>query len=367
MARPERFELPAFWFVARRSIQLSYGRIGEAHSRGPPRGRQGRIHPPKPPQPSLLALTGRNMRFGMEPSPLPVPFSPPLLTLAVAERLIVAQDRGEPRITLSLDLGKSTAIVEPGSEDWSCSLGRFPYPFGLKERTVYAWTGSAFEAVSRYEGALYKLVPTDWGPPTFEIDGIKMLPTAKISPFEDAEDKVAMIRPRGKRVLDCCGGLGYFAHWCLIEGAAEVHSFEKSDAVLWLRGINPWSPRGDSRLKLKLGDISKIITDLPAAGFDAVLHDPPRFGTAGELYSQVFYDELARVLVPGGMLFHYTGTPNKLTSGRDVQREVRRRLQKSGFEAQAEGDGVLARRMAQGAVVRAAAATRSLRSRRAPR
>ena len=27
MARPERFELPAFWFVARRSIQLSYGRI----------------------------------------------------------------------------------------------------------------------------------------------------------------------------------------------------------------------------------------------------------------------------------------------------------------------------------------------------
>ncbi len=27
MARPERVELPTFWFVARRSIQLSYGRI----------------------------------------------------------------------------------------------------------------------------------------------------------------------------------------------------------------------------------------------------------------------------------------------------------------------------------------------------
>jgi hypothetical protein len=26
VARPERVELPTFWFVARRSIQLSYGR-----------------------------------------------------------------------------------------------------------------------------------------------------------------------------------------------------------------------------------------------------------------------------------------------------------------------------------------------------
>ena len=27
MVRPERFELPTYWFVASRSIQLSYGRI----------------------------------------------------------------------------------------------------------------------------------------------------------------------------------------------------------------------------------------------------------------------------------------------------------------------------------------------------
>jgi hypothetical protein len=27
MVRPERFELPTYWFVASRSIQLSYGRM----------------------------------------------------------------------------------------------------------------------------------------------------------------------------------------------------------------------------------------------------------------------------------------------------------------------------------------------------
>ena len=29
MARPERFELPTTWFVARYSIQLSYGRVAQ--------------------------------------------------------------------------------------------------------------------------------------------------------------------------------------------------------------------------------------------------------------------------------------------------------------------------------------------------
>jgi hypothetical protein len=32
LVRPERFELPASWFVARRSIQLSYGRKEDTDS-----------------------------------------------------------------------------------------------------------------------------------------------------------------------------------------------------------------------------------------------------------------------------------------------------------------------------------------------
>ena len=88
--------------------------------------------------------------------------------------------------------------------------------------------------------------------------------------------------------------------------------------------------------------MSKEISSLPAASFDAILHDPPRFGIAGELYSQVFYDELARVIRRKGKLFHYTGSPNKLTSGRDVPNEVASRLRRAGFSTELNGDGVLA-------------------------
>ena len=76
------------------------------------------------------------------------------------------------------------------------------------------------------------------------------------------------------------------------------------------------------------------VAQLPDQSVDAVLHDPPRFGTAGELYSQAFYDHLARVLKRRGRLFHYTGTPNKLTTGRDVPNEVAKRLRQAGFDAE---------------------------------
>ncbi|MEO6800441.1 MAG: MnmC family methyltransferase, partial [Rhodanobacter sp.] len=124
---------------------------------------------------------------------------------------------------------------------------------------------------------------------------------------------------------------------------------EKSADVLWLRTLNPWSPDADApasagRLQLEQADVSRAITQVGDASMDALLHDPPRFGIAGELYSQEFYDQLARVLRQGGRLFHYTGSPNKLTSGRDVPREVAKRLDKAGFKAQLALDGVLATR-----------------------
>jgi predicted methyltransferase len=266
----------------------------------------------------------------------------PLLTLQVHETLRAAARAGQVSTECSLDLGRSMTTIDTGVEDWGWRGRRFPYLDVCKDRTVYHWSGSAFEPVARFSGSLIKLVPTEWGPPTFEIDGIKMLPTAQVSPWEDAKAKVALVRPRGKRILDTCGGLGYFAAWCLEAGATRIDSYEKNPDVIWLRGLNPWSPQAGGALSLMQGDIAVEIEGIANASVDAILHDPPRFGTAGELYSATFYAGLARVLRRKGRLFHYTGTPNKLTSGRDVPREVARRLREAGFATEFSGDGILA-------------------------
>jgi predicted methyltransferase len=272
----------------------------------------------------------------------------PLLTLAVHEALLAARGAGKNTLECSLDLDRSMTTVTLRADAWLWGERRFPYLAGCKPRTIYHWAETGFEPVARYTGSLVKLVPTEWGAPTFEIDGIKMLPTAQLSPYADAARKVSLIAPRGKRILDTCGGLGYFAAWCLRGQAAHVYSYERNPDVLWLRSLNPWSPDNRWRpqtgaaLTMTLGDVAEQIAGMPGESLDAILHDPPRFGIAGELYSQRFYDQLARVLKRRGKLFHYTGSPNRLGSGRDVPREVATRLRHAGFATECHGDGLLA-------------------------
>jgi predicted methyltransferase len=266
----------------------------------------------------------------------------PLLTKQLHDTLLAAARAGGGTLECSLDLERTRVAVRVDADGWTFEGRRFPYLQRCKDHTIYHWTADGFEPIARFATSLVKLVPTQWGPPTFEIDGIKMLPTARTSPYADAELKVALLEPAGKRILDTCAGLGYFAAWCL-EGCAEhVTSYEKNPDVLWLRSLNPWSPGASPRLTLAHGDVLSEIAALPSDSFDGALHDPPRFGIAGELYSGAFYGELARVLRRGATLFHYTGAPNKLTSGRDVANEVSQRLRSRGFATQPSGDGVLA-------------------------
>ena len=180
----------------------------------------------------------------------------PLLTAAVLEQMRAAVRDRSGTVECSLDLSRSMSTVEVADSGWTWNGERYPYPDVCKERTIYHWCGTNFEPVARYSAQLTKLVPTDWGPPTFEIDGIKMLPTLRVSPYADAERKVGLIQPRGKVILDTCGGLGYFAAWCLQGRAAQILSYEKNPDVLWLRSLNPWSPAAEPRLVLALRDVA---------------------------------------------------------------------------------------------------------------
>jgi predicted methyltransferase len=277
----------------------------------------------------------------------------PLLTLPVQTALLAARAAGNGSLRCSLDLAKSEATISLHEEGWRWSERLFPYPQGLRDRTVYHWEAGDFQPVARFTTSLIKLVPTQWGPPTFEIDGIKMLPTAHVSPMADAQRKVRLVEPAGKRILDTCGGLGYFAACACSAEASQVLSFEVNPDVIWLRSLNPWSPdhrwveRADESLTLVCADVCERLQALASQSFDAVLHDPPRFGIAGELYSQEFYHQLARVMRRRGRLFHYTGSPNKLSSGRDVPREVAARLKRAGLRVELVGDGVLAQKPAR--------------------
>jgi hypothetical protein len=70
---------------------------------------------------------------------------------------------------------------------------------------------------------------------------------------------------------------------------------------------------------------------MPAASFDSVIHDPPRFSLAGELYSEEFYREIFRVLRRDGRLFHYTGNPHVVKKGSSFVDGVIHRLKAAGF------------------------------------
>jgi predicted methyltransferase len=110
----------------------------------------------------------------------------PLLTAPTLELLLAARQEGLIACQCSLDLQRSTTEVALHADRWRWQESQYPYPADLKDRTIYFWDGEGFKAASRYGAALIKLVPTEWGAPTFEIDGIKMLPTSKLSPYTHA-------------------------------------------------------------------------------------------------------------------------------------------------------------------------------------
>ncbi|MEM4598658.1 MAG: RsmD family RNA methyltransferase [Candidatus Diapherotrites archaeon] len=179
---------------------------------------------------------------------------------------------------------------------------------------------------------VYKLVQTsDW--PALMIDGILMHRIKNTSPKKDAEEKIALLKIRGGNVLDICTGLGYTAITAS-RYADSVVTIEKDVEVIKIAKENRASQKLFSSEKIKLieGDAAEIVKSFPDECFDYIIHDPPTFSRAGELYSGAFYKELFRILRKQGRMLHYTGAPSERYRNKSLRKGIVERLRAAGFK-----------------------------------
>jgi predicted methyltransferase len=192
----------------------------------------------------------------------------------------------------------------------------------------------------------YSLMPTA-GAPTMLMSGVPMHRIKGTTPDQDTAAKIRTLTPIAGRVLDTATGLGYTAI-AAARHADAVTTIELDPTALEVARLNPWSQAlfTDPKIEQLIGDSSEVIATFGDEMFTAIIHDPPRFGLQGDLYSATFYRDAHRVLQPGGRLFHYIGDPES-RSGASVTRGVVERLKAAGFrrvERRPEAFGVLARK-----------------------
>jgi len=174
----------------------------------------------------------------------------------------------------------------------------------------------------------YKLVPTsDW--PTISISSVPMHRLS--SPEKDTKNKINLLKPYGY-VLDTCMGPGYTAILAA-KTARKVITFEKDENIRDLAQINPLSGElfSAKNIEIRIEDVALGIREFENDCFDCIIHDPPTFKLAGELFSQDFYQQLIRVLKPGRRLFHYTPL-YKVKQGFNFPAQLEKRLKKAGFK-----------------------------------
>lgn len=255
---------------------------------------------------------------------------------ATARQVLAALEGGGESVAISVDLNLSRATFALGGDalvlDDKNRLDRGELrQIAARENRVFLLQGGELEVLEVRDGGYCKLVPTGRAP-LLEISGVKMHISKGVDPFESAGEMAVQVVKRGDRILDTCSGLGYAAIAALRLGARAVVSVERSRTVMALREKNPWS-QGlfGAGIELVHADIGDYIRELPAESFDAIIHDPPRFSLAGELYGERFYRELHRVLKRRGALFHYTGNPHRVKRGIGFVDQAAQRLRAAGF------------------------------------
>lgn len=239
---------------------------------------------------------------------------------------------------ISPDLGLSTVQVGVSPEGVRFPTGdELDWPsieeIVRSETKCFHLQGSTLTEIrvfSEVTGRVCSLYPTG-GAPTMVIAGFPMHRIKGTDPHQDTLQKVRAAAPIVGHVLDTATGLGYTA----IEAAhtaSQITTIELDPASLEIASLNPWSQAlfNNPKITQLLGNSFDLIQTFPDAHFTRIIHDPPTFSLAGELYSGEFYRHCYRALTRGGRLFHYIGNL-KSGEGSQVSRGVVKRLKESGF------------------------------------
>ncbi len=252
--------------------------------------------------------------------------------------ILRARQAGESSAGTSLDLGLTTCEI-------SLEVERVVFPNGQwltwesleeisrSESVCFVVEENEADKIQRFSEFLnrfYSLMPTERAP-TLLVSGIPMHRIKGLDPHQDTLTKIRAIAPISGRVLDTCTGLGYTAIEAA-KSAEQVVTIELDPTVLEVARLNPWSRWlfEDPRIEQIVGDSFEEIQGFEDETFSRIIHDPPMFSLAGELYSGECYRHLFRTLKARGRVFHYIGDLDS-RSGRNVARGVVRRLQEAGF------------------------------------
>ncbi len=263
---------------------------------------------------------------------------PMVLSHIQTQPFLQAREAGQHRVEFSPDLGLTTveAMIKPAGVRFlkgpSLSWDAIE-KISASENNCFVIEDGAprkIQLFSELTNLLYSLMPTR-AAPTMLISGIPMHRIKGTDPYHDTLEKIKTVKPVVGRVLDTATGLGYTA----IEAAKtadHVVTIELDPTALEIARLNPWSRAlfDNPKITQRIGDSYDVIEEFDDQTFTRIIHDPPAFSLAGDLYSGEFYVELHRVLRRGGRLFHYVGNPES-KSGSRVTRGVMRRLQEAGF------------------------------------
>ncbi len=205
-------------------------------------------------------------------------------------------------------------------------------------RTILKYDGQCWSKWQYFDDRnqkFYKMIfINDKKPPTVEISGIKMHITLNGDPEQDTQNKIKQFKHLKGNILDTCTGLGYTAIAAAkFPKVNQVYTCEVDINMFRLCRENPWSQGlfHHGKIQLILTPVQDLVQKLPDNYINYIIHDPPRFALAGELYSKNFYRNLYRILKTNGEIYHYTGDPNKRSRKLPLKKEIQKLFDNLGF------------------------------------